>query len=62
MIVSDFLDDLDETFNAMYRFCHRGFEILLLQVLVVGLLADLVVRVTKPPQTVPPGDVVEDVA
>lgn len=35
---------------------------LLLQVLVIGLLADLVVRVTKPPQTVPPGDVVEDLS
>ena len=33
----------------------------LLQVLVVGLLADLVVRVTRPPRTVTPGDVIEEV-
>jgi uncharacterized protein (DUF58 family) len=33
VIVSDFLDDLDQTFSALSMFAHKGFAILLFQVM-----------------------------
>lgn len=53
-------DLVDKDFRPAANTLLLGFA--LLQILVVGLLADLVVRVTKPAQRVPPGDVVEDLS
>jgi len=51
-------DLVDKDFRPAANTLLLGFA--LLQVLVVGLLADLVVRVTRPPRTVPPGDLSEE--
>ncbi|MEM7140397.1 MAG: glycosyltransferase family 2 protein [Actinomycetota bacterium] len=51
-------DLVDKDFRPAANTLLLGFA--LLQVLVVGLLADLVVRVTRPAQRIPPGDVVEE--
>lgn len=53
-------DLVDKEFRPAANTLLLGFA--LLQVLVVGLLADLVVRVTRPPRTVPPGDIVEELS
>ncbi|MDW3217948.1 MAG: glycosyltransferase family 2 protein [Acidimicrobiales bacterium] len=53
-------DLLDKDFRPAANTLLLGFA--LLQILVVGLLADLVVRVTKPPRRVPPGDLVEELS
>jgi len=50
-------DLVDKDFRPAANTLLLGFA--LLQVLVIGLLADLVVRVTKPVRTVAPGDVTE---
>lgn len=51
-------DLVDKDFRPAANTLLLGFA--LLQVLVIGLLADLVVRVTRPPRTVPPGDITEE--
>ena len=51
-------DLVDKDFRPAANTLLLGFG--LLQVLVVGLLADLVVRVTRPVRAVPPGDITED--
>ena len=53
-------DLVDKDFRPAANTLLLGFA--LLQVLVIGLLADLVVRVTKPPTRIPPGDILEDVS
>lgn len=50
-------DLVDKDFRPAANTLLLGFAVL--QVLVVGLLADLVVRVTKPTRTVPPADIRE---
>lgn len=53
-------DLVDKDFRPAANTLLLGFAVL--QILVVGLLADLVVRVTRPPRAVPPGDVVEELS
>lgn len=51
-------DLVDKDFRPAANTLLLGFA--LLQLLVVGLLADLVVRVSRPERRVPPGDVIEE--
>lgn len=53
-------DLVDKDFRPAANTLLLGFAVL--QILVVGLLADLVVRVTRPSRAVPPGDVVEELS
>lgn len=50
-------DMVDKDFRPAANTLLLGFAVL--QVLVIGLLADLVVRVARPPTQIPPGDVRE---
>jgi glycosyltransferase involved in cell wall biosynthesis len=51
-------DLVDKDFRPAANTLLLGFA--LLQVLVIGLLADLVVRVSRPARSIPPGDVSEE--
>ena len=53
-------DLVDKDFRPAANTLLLGFA--LLQVLVIGLLADLVVRVTRPTRIVPPGDITEELS